>query len=79
MKHHRNKAKTTLNRLIYAHLQQHQTDFSAFSITIIDQVKDLKKRKEKEMQYIQNLKIKVPFGLNVINTSVNATVPSNNN
>jgi len=49
MKHHRNKAKTTLNRPIYAHLKQHQTDFSTFTIRIIDQVKDLKQRKEKEM------------------------------
>jgi len=50
MKHHRNKAKTTLNRPIYAHLKQHQTDFSTFTIKIIDQVKE---RKEKEMQYIR--------------------------
>jgi len=47
MKHHRNKAKTALNRPIYAHLQKHQADINIFSITIIDQVKDLQRRKEK--------------------------------
>ena len=73
MKHHRNKAKTLLNRPIYAHLQQHKADFSTFTITIIDQVKDLKERKDEELDYIRILKTKLPFGLNVINTSVNNT------
>jgi len=69
MKHHRNKAKTTLNRPINTHLKLNQTDFSTFTITIIDQVEDVKERKEKGMQYIRILKTKVPFGLNVINNT----------
>ena len=73
MKHHRNHANTLLNRPIYAHLKQHKADFSTFSITIIDQVTDLKERKGKEMEYIQILKTEIPFGQNVIDTSVNNT------
>ena len=65
MKHHRNKANTALNRPNYAHLKQHK-NFSTFSITIIDQIKDLKTKKDKEQEYIQMLKTKIPLGLNVI-------------
>ena len=48
MTHHRNKATTALNRPIYAHLKEHDTKFSTYSLTTIDQVKDLKARKDKE-------------------------------
>ena len=69
MKHHRNMSKTALNRPIYNYIYQHNSNFSIFSITIIDQVKDLKQRKEKEQYYIQLLKTKFPFGLNVVSPS----------
>ena len=68
MKHHRNMANTALNRPIYAHLRSHDQNFSVFSITIIDTIKDLANRKQKKQQYIKLLKTKVPFGLNVIST-----------
>ena len=68
MKHHRNMANTALNRPIYAHLKLHDQNFSIVSITIIDTIKHLANRKQKEQQYIKLLKTKVPFGLNVIST-----------
>ena len=43
-----------------------KTDFTVFTITIIDQVRDTKSRKEKESMYINRLKTYLPFGLNVI-------------
>ena len=67
MKHHRNMYKTATNRPIYSHISNHQKDFSIFSITIIDRVTDTTQRKQKEMYYINLLKTKIPFGLNVIN------------
>jgi len=69
MKHHRNMSKTALNRPIYDHIYQHSSNFSIFSITIIDQIKDLQQRKQKEQFYIKLLKTKIPFGLNVISSS----------
>ena len=66
MKHHRNMANTALNRPIYAHLQLHQSEFSSYQLTIIDQIIDLQERKQKEQFYIKLLKTKIPFGLNVI-------------
>ena len=60
MTHHRNKATTALNRPIYAHLKDHDSNFSTYSLTIIDQVKDLKARKQKEQDYIKLLKRKIP-------------------
>jgi len=44
MTNHRNKATFALNRPIYAHLKEHDSNFSTYSLTIIDQVKDLKAR-----------------------------------
>lgn len=69
MKHHRNMSKTATNRPIYAHILKHQATFSIFSITIIDQVLNTAERKQKETYYINLLKTKVPFGLNVIKKS----------
>ena len=69
MKHHRNMANTALNRPIYAHLKLHNQNFSIFSITIIDTIKDLTNRKSTEQQYIKLLKTKLPFGLNVITST----------
>jgi len=66
IKHHRNAARSNLNRPIYQHLTKHQKGFEVFSITIIDKVPDLQERKVKEMYYINLLKTKLPFGLNVI-------------
>ena len=66
MRHHRNISRSTINRPIYAHLKLHKTDFIVFTITIIDQVRDTKSRKEKESMYINRLKTYLPFGLNVI-------------
>jgi len=43
--------------------KKHHKDFSTFSITIIDKIKDLKARKEKELDYIKLLKTKVSFGI----------------
>jgi len=59
-------SKSALNRPIYAHLQSHHIDFSSFKLTIIDQIFDLQERKQKEQSYIELLKTKVHFGLNVI-------------
>ena len=69
MKHHRNISKTALNRPIYAHLLEHHGSFSIYSITVIDRVQDTLQRKQKEQYYINLLKTKIPFGLNVINKS----------
>ena len=69
MRHHRNMSKTATNRPLYNHTQLHNSDFSIYSLTIIDQVRDTVQRKNKEMEYIRLLKTKVPFGLNVINKS----------
>lgn len=66
IKHHRNMYKTATNRPIYHHIHQHQSDFTIYSITIIDRVQDTPRRKHKEMEYINLLKTNVPFGLNVI-------------
>ena len=67
MKRHRNTQKTAVDRPIYDHLKKHNATFEIFTITIIDQVKDMRARKAKEMEYIQLMKTKVPFGLNVLN------------
>ena len=67
MTHHRNMSKSATNRPLYNHLQYHQSDFSIYSITIIDRITDTIQRKQKEMDYIKLLKTKVPFGFNVIN------------
>ena len=66
MKHHRNMSNTATNRPIYSHILHHSTDFSVFSITIIDKIVDTISRKQKELEYISLLKTKVPYGLNVI-------------
>ena len=66
MKHHQNMHKTATNRPIYAHILSDHNNFNIFSINIIDRVPDLAMRKQKEMYYINLLKTKIPFGLNVI-------------
>ena len=67
MKHHRNASKARLNRPIYEHIQSHNKEsLDIYTLTIIDQIADIKHRKEKEMEYIMLLKTKIPFGLNVI-------------
>ena len=66
MKHHKNATHSDLNRPVYSHLRAHRKDFNIFSITIIDQITNMKERKEKEKQYIDVLKTKLPFGLNVL-------------
>ena len=66
MKHHRNMFKSATNRPLYAHCSSHKKDFSIYSITVIDQVTNTLQRKQKEQYYINLLKTKLPFGLNVI-------------
>lgn len=66
MKHHRNAVQAKLNRPIYTHLQKHRGDFNTFKLTIVDQESNLVLRKQKEREYIQTLKTKIPFGLNVL-------------
>jgi len=66
IRRHRNKQNIAFERPIYDHLKKHGTTFDTFKITVIDQVPDVKCRKAKEAEYIQVLKTKVPFGLNVI-------------
>ena len=68
MKHHCNANKSNLNRPIYKHIQAHkQNSMDTFSLTIIDKIEDMHRRKEKEKEYIRLLKTQVPFGLNIIN------------
>ena len=66
MKHHRNAYNSNVNRPIYRHAKDHGKKFDCFSITIIDQVLNIHERKQKEKYYINLLKTKLPFGLNVI-------------
>ena len=66
MRHHRNMYQSQTNRPIYTHPKKHQSDFSIFKLTIIDQVTDRNHRKTKETLWIQELRTKLPFGLNVI-------------
>ena len=67
MKHHRNASKTYLNRLTYDHIRSHNEEkLDIYTFMIIDQVTDVRDRKEKEMYYIDELKTKVPFSLNII-------------
>ena len=84
MKHHRNMSKTATYRPIYAHILNHQKDFNIFTLTIIDRVEDINTRKQKEIYYINLLKTKIPFGLNVIsqhnaNPNPNPNPNPNNN
>jgi len=45
IKRHRNKQNVALERPIYDHLKKHGTTFNIFTITVIDQVTDMKTRK----------------------------------
>ena len=66
MKHHCNAYNSNVNRPIYQHAKSHGKKLDCFSITIIDQVPNIDERKQKEKYYINLLKTKLPFGLNVI-------------
>ena len=66
MTHHRNATNANLNRPIYSHVKSHSKDFTIFKITIIDRIMDQHSRRNKEMEYVEILRTKVPFGLNVI-------------
>lgn len=66
MRHHRNKFKAKTDLPVYRHLLLHNTDFSAYKLTIIDQNNDTGARKAREMEWIVELKTKIPFGLNII-------------
>ena len=71
MTHHRNAFKANLNRPIYSHIKSHghNKDFTIFTITINDCLTDQFARKTKETEYIELLKTKLPFGLNVKKTN----------
>lgn len=49
----------------------HHQEFNVFQITIIDQETDLRLRKQKEKEYILQLKTKVSFGLNSLQQCLN--------
>ena len=66
LRHHRNMYNSHTNRPIYRHPATHNTDFSVYKLTIIDQESDSYHRKSKEAHWIKELKTKIPFGLNVI-------------
>jgi len=63
MTHHRNATRANLNRPIYSHVKSHDM---VFRIIIIDNVTNQQARKNKESEYIELLRTKLPFGLNVI-------------
>jgi len=44
-------SRAALNHPIYAHTQQHNSDFSISSITIISQIKDLKEQTKRTTFY----------------------------
>ena len=66
LKHHKNIYSSQTNRPIYQHPKTHNTDFSIYKLTIIDQESNTNLRKIKETNWIQKLRTKVPFGFNVI-------------
>ena len=66
MRHHRNAASANVNRPLYQHMHLHHQDFTVFKITVIDQETNLRLRKQKEREYIFQLKTKLPFGLNTL-------------
>ena len=69
IKHHKNMSKSATNRPLYHHILTHKSDFTIYSITIIDQILDTKSRKDKEMYY--QPATFVPFGFNVIKNKQN--------
>lgn len=74
MRHHRNMAKANTKRPIYLHNKQHGIEFNhCYQLTIIDKATDYNNRIALESRWINDLRTKLPFGLNVIHqTHTNA-------